>query len=237
MKKIVILFLTVILLMCCSVSAFAAEENESNLSQASLFVSQSSYTSIAKNLNSEQIKAFFGEDVTLDLQRLVPVYMPTGSSNDNTLHGMLESTNTYNTLVYSESGSVLGTATLEYYEGKWVVGTFYEGYNMLEEIGTLSMSASQTFYYIENPYANEQAILAVGENTETYRSLTNPQGFVEASSIVEDISEVKQLSSVEYEGTGTIVNHNRLAPYIVVALVIIAFASISSLYIWRKKTN
>lgn len=237
MKKIFVLFLAVLLLMCGSVTAFAAEMNEGDLSQEALFVSQNTYTSVAKNLNSEQIENFFAEDVILDLHHLIPVYTPTGSSNDNTLYGMLEPTNTYNTLVYSENGSVLGTATLEYYEDKWVVGTFYEGYNMLEEIGTLSMSASQTFYYIENPYANEQAILAVGENTETYRSLTNPQGFVEASSIVEDISEAKQLNSVEYEGTGTIVNHNGLAPYIVVAFVIIAFASVSSLYIWRKKTN
>lgn len=237
MKKIFVLFLAVLLLMCGSVTAFAAEVNEDDLSQEMLFASQNAYTSVTKNLNSEQIENFFDEDITLDLQRLIPVYTPTGSSSNNTLYGMLEPMNTYNTLVYSKNGSVLGTATLEYYEGKWVVGTFYEGYNMLEEIGALSMSASQTFYYIENPYANEQAILAVDENTETYRSLTNPQCFVEASSIVEDISEAKQLNSVEYEGTGAIVNHNGLTPYIVVAFVIIAFASVSSFYIWRKKMN
>lgn len=237
MKKIVVLFLAMLLLLCCSISAFAAETNESNLSQETLFVSKNTYTSIAKNLNAEQIKAFLGEDVTLDLQRLVPVYMPTGSSNDNSLYGMLEPTNTYNTLVYSKNGSVLGTATLEYYEGKWVVGTFYEGYNMLEEIGTLPISANQTFYYIENPYAHEQAILAVNGNTETYRSLTNPQGFIDVGSIVDDITEAKQTNSVECEGAGTGANINGVNTYIVLSFAIIAIASVLSVYIWRKKVN
>ena len=237
MRKMVVLFLAMMLLVCCSISAFATEITESDLSQEEFFASSSTYTSIVKNLNSEQIKTFLGEDVTLDLQRLVPVYMPTGSSNDNTLYGMLEFTNTYNTLVYSKNGSALGTATLEYYDGKWVVGTFYEGYNMLDKIGTLPISANQTFQYIENPYAHEQAILAVNGNTETYHSLTNPQGVVDVSSIVEDINEAKQTNSIEYEGVGTTVNINRATPYIVLAFAIIALASVSSIYIWRKKAN
>lgn len=237
MKKIVVLFLALMLLMCCSVSVFAAETPEADLTQDVLFASQTTYISIAKNLNTEQIEAFFDEDITLDLQRLIPVYVPTGSSNDDTLYGMLESTNTYNTLVYSKSGSVLGTATLEYYEGKWVVGTFYEGYNMLEEIGTLPVSQNQTFYYIENPYAHEQAILTVNGNTETYRSLTNPQSSVDVSSIVDDINEAKQTNSVEYDGAGIGTNISEVNIYIVLTFAIIAIASVSSIYIWRKKAN
>lgn len=58
MKKIFVLFLAVLLLMCGSVTAFAAEVNEDDLSQEMLFASKNAYTSVIKNLNSEQIENF-----------------------------------------------------------------------------------------------------------------------------------------------------------------------------------
>ena len=127
MEKILSLFAAMILLLCGTFTVFASELGESEISQENLFASKAAYTSIVQNLNDEQIDQFFDEEVSLDLQHLVPVYIPTGDSSDNTLLNMLEFTNTYNTVVYSKNGEVLGTATLEFYENKWVVGTFYRG--------------------------------------------------------------------------------------------------------------
>ncbi len=237
MKKILSLLLVVLVVFCGSVTVFATEMNETDISQEQLFASSSICTSIAKNLNVEQINNFFDEEVSLDLQHLIPVYIPTGNASNSTLESMLESANTYNALVYSKSGVVLGTATLEYYENKWVVGTFYEGYNMLEKIGTIPMNMNQNFYYIENPYTNEQAILTVEQNTETYRSLTNSNGTVNASKIVDDINEVRQSNVALVDGTGTNANNNALTLYFISSAAIITLAVFASVFIWRKKAR
>lgn len=194
MKKVLALFVAMILPLCGPVTVFVSELGESEISQENLFASQATYASIVQNLNDEQINQFFDEEVSLDLRHLVPVYIPTGDSSDNTLLSMLEFTDTYNTLVYSKSGEVLGTATLVFYENKWVVGTFYVGYNMLEKMGVCPESTNQNLYYIDNPYTYEQALLIVGRDAETYCSLTKSESTVNASEIVKDIHEVQQLN-------------------------------------------
>lgn len=239
MNKVLALFLAMILLLCGTVTAFASELGESDISQDTLFASKATYTSIVKNLNTEQIDQFFDEEVSLDLQHLVPVYIPTEDSSDNTLLSMLEFTNSYNTAVYSKSGEVLGTATLNFYENKWVVGTFYVGYNMLEKIGTFPASTNQTLYYIDNPYTHEEALLIVGQNVETYRSLTNSRGTVNACKIVKVINEVQQLGGgdIFVDDTGANANNTTLISYIVSPFIIITFAIVVSIFIWRKKAK
>ena len=237
MNKVLALFLALILPLCGSFAVFASELGESEISQETLFASEETYTSIVQNLDDEQIDQFFDEEVSLDLQHLVPVYIPTGDSSDNTLLSMLEFTNTYNTIVYSKSGEVLGTATLEFYENKWVVGTFYIGYNMLEKIGTLPASTNQPLYYIDNPYTHEQALLIVGQNAETYRSLTKSEGTVNASEIVKDINAVQQLNGTFVDGTGVNANNTTLISYIVSSFIIIIFAIFASIFFYRKKAR
>ncbi len=237
MKKVLALFIVMILLLCGTTTAFAAELNISNISQDALFASKETCTSVTKNLNIEQIKQFFDEEVSLDMQHLVPVYIPTGDSSDNTLQSMLEATNTYNTLVFSKDEKVLGTATLECYETMWVVGTFCEGYDMLGEIGNLTGKANQTFYYIDNPYANEQALLIVGRNTETYRSLSSSNGTVNASEIVDAINEARQLNGILADGIGGNTNNAVLTPYIISSFIILTLAILTSVFILRKKAR
>ena len=236
MEKILSLFAAMILLLCGTFTVFASELGESEISQENLFASKAAYTSIVQNLNDEQIDQFFDEEVSLDLQHLVPVYIPTGDSSDNTLLNMLEFTNTYNTVVYSKDGEVLGTATLEFYENKWVVGTFYRGYNMLEKMGALPASTNQTLYYIDNPYTQEQALLVVGQDAETYRSLTNAESTISASEIVKEINKMQQLNGTFADGTGANANDTTLIPYTVSSFIII-FAIAASIFICRKKAS
>lgn len=239
MNKVWVLFLAMILSLCGAVTAFASELGESDISQDALFASEETYTSIVKNLNAEQIDKFFDEEVSLDLQHLIPVYIPTGDSSDNTLLSMLEFTNSYNTVVYSKNGEVLGTATLNFYENKWVVGTFYIGYNMLEKIGAFPASTNQTLYYIDNPYTQEQALLIVGQNAETYCSLTNSRGTVNAGKIVDDIKEVQQLGGGDrfVVDTGAHADNTALISYIASSFIIITFAIVASIFIRRKKAK
>lgn len=233
------LFLAMILPLCGTFTAFASELGESDISKDTLFASEETYTSIIKNLNTEQIDKFFDEEVSLDLQHLVPVYIPTGDSSDNTLLSMLEFTNSYNTAVYSKSGEVLGTATLNFYENKWVVGTFYIGYNMLEKIGAFPASTNQTLYYIDNPYTHEQALLIVGQNAETYRSLTESKGTVNASEIVKDIYKVRQSGGGDrfVDDKGANADNTTLISCIVSSYIIISFAIVVSIFIRRKKAK
>lgn len=173
----------------------------------------------------------------MDMQHLVSIYVPTGTSFDNTLQSMLEFTNTYNTTVYSKSGEVLGTATLAFYENKWVVGAFYNGYNILEKIGTIPTNTNQTFYYIDNPYKNEEALLIVGQNTEIYRSLTNSRDTVNASEIVNDINEIQHLNNILDNGTDVNAHSTILILHIISACAIITFVIVALIFIYRKKTR
>lgn len=234
MNKVLALFLAMILPLCGSFAVFASELGEREISQENLFASEATYTSIVQKLNDEQIDQFFDEEVSLDLQHLVPVYCPTGDSSDNTLLSMLEFTNTYNTIVYSKSGEVLGTATLEFYENKWVVETFYIGYNMLEKIGTFPASTNQPLYYIDNPYTHEQALLIVGQNAETYHSLTKSEDTINASEIVKDINEVQQINGTFVDGTGANANNTTLMSYIIISFIIIIFAIFALIFLCRK---
>lgn len=231
MKKLLAFIL--LMLSCSTVTAFASEMGESDISQFALFASEETYTSIIQKRDDEQIERFFDGEV--DMQYLVPVYIPTRNSSDDTLQSMLEFTNTYNTMVYSQNGEVLGTATLEFYEDKWVVGTFYEGYNMLEKIGTIPADSNQTFYYIDNPYKNEQTLLIVGQNTETYRSLTNPKGTVDVGEIVNEINEIQRLNNILDNGTDVNTDNTALILYIIASCTIIAFVIAVSIFIYRKK--
>lgn len=237
MKKILSLFVAMTLLLCGTFTVFASELGESEISQENLFASEAAYTSIVQNLSDEQIDQFFDEEVYLDLQHLVPVYIPTGDSSDNTLLSILEFTNTYNTVVYSKSGEVLGTATLELYENKWVVGTFYRGYNMLERMGAFPASTNQTLYYVDNPYTYEQALLVVGQDAELYRSLTNAESTISASEIVKEINEMQQSNGTFADGTGVNTNDTTLIPYIVSSFIIVIFAIAASIFICRKKAS
>ncbi|MCI9218288.1 MAG: hypothetical protein HFH94_00880 [Lachnospiraceae bacterium] len=237
MNKVLALFFAIILLLCDMVTAFASELEESDISYDTLFASEAVCASIIQKRNDEQIDRFFDGEVSLDMQHLVPIYVPTGTSFDNTLQSVLEFTNTYNTTVYSKSGEVLGTATLAFYENKWVVGAFYNGYNILEKIGTIPTNTNQTFYYIDNPYKNEKALLIVGQNTEIYRSLTNSRDTVNASEIVNDINEIQRLNNMLDNGTDVNAHSTILILHIISACAIITFVIVALIFIYRQKTR
>lgn len=243
MNKVLALFLAMILMLGGKVTVFASESGEGGISTDTLFASEETYTSIVKNLNTEQIDQFFDgdfdEEVALDMQHLVPVYMLTGNSSDNTLQSMLEFTNTYNVMVYSKSSEVLGTAALAYYENMWVVGTFYVGYDMLGKIGTFPANTDQTFYYIDNPYMHEEALLIAGQNGETYCSLTNSRGTVNAGKILDEINEIQRLNGgdILVDDTGANADNTTLISYIVSSSIIIIFAIVVLSFIWRKKAR
>ncbi len=239
MNKVLVLFLAMILPLCGMFTVFASELGESGISQDTLFASEETCTSIVKNLNADQIDKFFDEEVSLDLQHLVPVYIPTRDSSDNTLLSMLEFTNSYNTAVYSKSGEVLGTATLNFYENKWVVGTFYIGFNMLEKIGAFPASTNQTLYYIDNFYTQEQALLIVEQNAETYSSPTESKSAVDASEIVKEINKVWQSGGGDrfVDGTGANAGNTTLILCIASSFIIITFAIAVLILIRRKKAR
>lgn len=134
---------------------------------------------------------------------------------------------------------MLGTATLNLYENKWVVGTFYIGYNMLEKIGAFPASTDQALYYIDNPYTQEQALLIVGQNAETYCSLTNSRGTVNAGEIVKDINEVKRSGGGDrfVDDTGANAGNTILILYIASSFIIITFAIAVSVFFRRKKAK
>lgn len=243
MNKGLALFLAMILVLGGKVTVFASESGEGGISQDTLFASEETYMSVVEKLNTEQIDQFFDgdfdEEAALDMQHLVPVYTLTGNSSDNTLQSMLEFTNTYNVMVYSKSSEVLGTATLAYYENMWVVGTFYEGYDMLEKIGTFPANTDQTFYYVDNPYAHEEALLIAGQNGETYCALTNSRGTVNAGRILDEMNEIQRLNGgdIPVDDTGANADHTTLISYIVSSFIIISFAIVVLFFIWRKKAR
>ena len=77
--------------------------------------------------------------------------------------------------------------------------------------------------------------MIVGQNTETYRSLTNPKGTVDAGEIVNEINEIQRLNNILDNGTDVNTDNTALILYIIGSCTIIAFVIAVSIFIYRKK--
>lgn len=176
MKRLIVSILAVLFTVCISTSAMAASSNSTDEQREgvnAMFATETITSGIRNTIDMEQLSSFFdGEEVQIDFDNLLPVYMPINTvEHVDRYQGLLEFTNSYMAPVYAENNTLLGTVKLLLHENKWVVGIFYDGYDIASKIDSLNIPDTMNSMFVENPSNNEFAVLTYSQIDESYYSL------------------------------------------------------------------
>ena len=241
MKKACVLLLSLLLILCFSMTSFAdvSEKNSVSGEEQSVFEKGSVTESVKDNLDKKQVAEFFeGNDYCIDFSHLMAVYMPLDTSKKTTLKDALLFDCSYVVPVQDNTGKTVGMAKLLKYNEKWVVGVFFEGYDLINKVKSAGGDKLKEAVFIENPYTNEFAILTGTSGEEVYVSLDSDKfEKISGKDVLNNIGK-KEQSSVNgvNEGTGSIQKFSQ-AIYILIVACGMLFALVVGRTVYKKRSE
>lgn len=238
MKRVCILSISILFLFCLTISSFAYEDEKcvAITDDYCLFENDSETMSVMDGLDTNQVAAFFeGKNYDIDFSHLMAVYMPLDTSEKSSLSETLQFDCSYVAPVLDNNGKTAGMAKIVKYNGNWVVGVYYEGYDLVNKINKAGGKELKEATFIENPYTHEFALLTVTENAETYISLDSGKfekisGKEILHNIVSNIESDKGSTS---EGSGEPLEFTQIAYISSIAFCAI-IALIIGVHIYKK---
>lgn len=230
------------LLMCIAIPVFAASAGVTEHEGDTIFAANNIVKEIKANLDEQQVREFFEDkEVTLDFEHVIPVYMTLNIEGSTTLSESLEFINEYNVPVTDVQGNSMGIATLQLYEGKWVIGIFIENYDIMTILNNQSAVQDGSAYFVELSTNCEFGLLNVSKSGETYTKLEDGIRLTRSqngSNVLAQLKEDITKSGGDREGAGSAsatTSASNVFPYVIVGLAVILAAAGYTIYILKRR--
>lgn len=243
MKKLLSIIMAS-LLMCITIPVFAASASVTEHEGDTIFASINIVEEIKVNLDEQQVREFFEDkEVTLDFEHVIPVYMTLNIEGSTVLSESLEFINEYNVPVTDVQGNSMGVATLQLYEGKWVIGIFIENYDIMTILNNLSAVQEGSVYFVELSTNGEFGLLNVSKSGETYVKLEDGIRLTRSqngSNVLAQLKEDLTKSGDDREGAGSVsasTSASNVIPYMIVGLAVILAAAGYTIYILKRRNH
>ncbi len=244
MKKIISIFFSVLLVACFVLPVMASADSDTDKTDQgvlqSMFADKNSTNDIKNTIDNDQVFRFFDEqEVELNYNFVLPVFVPSNNNNVNKYRDTLEFSNSYVAPVSSVDGKLLGMVKLQRDGSSWVVGVFYESYNLQDEIEKLNIPRDTNTIFLENIFEDEFAVLSYKEGEESYYSLDNEsRRGLNSDQLIKEAASSKTKYEEDAEGSGMSTNenvpHNWVFYTVPVALLFLLFCFIMFIKYRRK---
>jgi hypothetical protein len=207
MKKLLSTILMASLFMFMAIPVFSAPAGAPEHEGNTIFAADNIVEEIKANLDEQQVRKFFnGKDVLLDFEHVIPVYMTLNIEKSTTLFESLEFISEYNVPVTDVQENSMGLATLQLYNGKWVIGIFIEDYDVMEMMNNQSAMQDGSVYFVEFNTNGEFGLLNVSKSGETYvkleKGIRSTHSIQNGSDVLSQLKDDLAKNDGDSEGAG-----------------------------------
>lgn len=240
MKKLILFFVSVLLVVSFMLPTMASAETGADKTDQeeseNMFAEINSINDIKNSIDNDQILSFFdGQEVELDFNYVLPVFMPSNSNTASKYRDALEFSKSYVVPVSTAGGKSLGMVKLQKYDASWVVGVFYENYDLQGLINKINIPADTKTVFVENIFENEFAVLACREGEELYYSLDyESRRELNGDQLIRELALSKQGYKEDAEGAGVPINGDVSYKWVFYAVPVALLILLCGLIVFSK---